>query len=72
MEIKKKINKKLWMLVLMLKNYLAVIVGIHAGRYFSDMDNFTWPLTSNELTLLLGVFVVMELIDIKNQLIDKE
>jgi len=72
MENKKKVRKKLWMLVLMLKNYLAVIIGIHVGRYFSDIDNFTWGLTPNELTLLLGIFVVMELIDIKNQLIDKE
>ena len=72
MDNKTKVKKKLWMLILMLKNYLAVILGIHVGRYFSDMDNFTWGLTSNELTLLLGVFVVMELIDIKNQLIDKQ
>ena len=72
MDNKTKVNKKLKMLILMLKNYLAVVVGIYTGIYFSDIDNFTWGLTSNELILLLGVFVVMELIDIKNQLIDKE
>ena len=67
-----KEKQKLWMLVHMLKNYMAVVLGIHMVRYFTDMDNFTWSLTPNELILLLGVFVTMELIEIKNKLIDKE
>ena len=67
-----KEKQKLWMLVHMVKNYMAVVVGIHIGRYFADMDNFTWELSPNELILLLGVFVSMELIEIKNKLIDKE
>ena len=67
-----KAKQKLWMLAHMLKNYMAVVLGIHMVRYFTDMDNFTWSLTPNELILLVSVFVTMELIEIKNKLIDKE
>ncbi len=69
--MKEKDKLKLKMLVRMLITYLAVLAGTYLGIYLIE-DTFSWELTTEDNLRAVTIFLMIELIGIKENLIDKE
>jgi len=65
----KKLKSELRMAFDLLVGLLSIMLGIYIYKYFISTEPFTTELSLDHCILMISMFVIMEVIDIKKDLI---